>query len=226
MDHELFMTLLGVVFGALIAIVIVVAVENLRRPKLELRIAAVPADARYGDGKPAKTGRYVGLNLINKSLPWYARWMARNAALQCRGAISFHHLDGQRIFFADMPVRFGGTPEPVPMLINIGGVSGVLADPIRLTADSRIDVYPGEKAALDVAARFDSDADCYGWSNLSYFSDPPWRHPDWRLPRGRYLIKATVSSSGEKCSEIFRLLNEGSLKDFRLEPALPTDKTQ
>lgn len=221
------LTTVSIVLGALIAIAIVITVENLRRPALDLQIAE-PGDAYYDERekRPANSLRAVTLDLVNKPLPRFARWMLRNAALQCRGAISFHHLDGQRIFASDMPVRFASSPAPLPMRINIGGIDGYLIDPLRLTADSRIDVYPGERTKLDVAARFDDDTECYGWSNLSFASTPQWRNPDWKLPQGRYLVRVTVSSSGEKCVGVFRLLNEGQRKDFCLEPALPSDKPQ
>ena len=123
-----------------------------------------------------------------------------------------------------MPVRFAISPQPLPMEVVIGNMRGVVLDPSRLTSDSRIDVYPGETTPLDVAVKFDGEADAYGWSNLSYVSDPPWRHPDWKLPPGRFLLAVTVFSSGQKCEGLFRLLNEGGPKDFRLESALANDK--
>jgi hypothetical protein len=150
--------------------------------------------------------------------------MSRNAALQCRGVITFHNLDGQRFFANGMPVRFALSPQPLPMEIAIGDLRGAVFDMSRLTSDSRSDVYPGESTPLDVVVKFDNETEAYGWSNLSYLSDPPWRHPDWKLPPGRYLIAVTVFSSGQKCEGLFRLLNEGGPKDFRLEPALKGDK--
>ena len=197
--------------------------EALRRPKLRLRIAP-PIEAPYPAGRPAKHGRALTIELVNDPLPRFARWMSRNAALQCRGAITFHNLDGERFFVDEMPVRFAISPQPLPMEVVIGNMRGVVLDPSRLTSDSRIDVYPGETTPLDVAVKFDGEADAYGWSNLSYVSDPPWRHPGWKLPPGRFLLAVTVFSSGQKCEGLFRLLNEGGPKDFRLESALANDK--
>jgi hypothetical protein len=87
-----------------------------------------------------------------------------------------------------------------------------------------MDVYPGEQERLDIAARFDNESECYGWSNDSYFSDPVWRIPDWRLPPGRYLVNVTVVSSGEKATGLFRLVNDVPQSDFRLQEALPDDR--
>jgi len=115
-------------------------------------------------------------------------------------------------------------PEPVAVQFVVGATQVAIFDPSRAIAESRIDVYPGESTPLDVAAKFESEEDAYGWSNLSYFSNPPWRNQDWKLPRGRYLVAITISSSGQKCEGLFRLLNEAGPKDFRLEPAQPGDR--
>jgi hypothetical protein len=213
---------ISVLIGAIVAIVTTITVEMLRRPKLRLQIAPA-TEAPYPENRPAKRGRALTIDLVNEPLPWLARWMSRNAALQCRGTISFHNLDGQRFFANEMPVRFARSAQPLPMQVFIGDTQGVVVDPQRVTADSRVDVYPGDSTPLDVAVKFDDEAECYGWSNLSYSSNPPWRNRDWKLPDGRYLIKVSVYSSGEKCVGIFRLLNQGQPRDFRLEPAMPAD---
>lgn len=216
-------TAVSVVAGAIIAILTTITVEMLRRPKLRLRIAPA-GEAPYPPGRPAKHGRYLAVDLVNEPLPLLFRWMSRNPALQCRGTITFHNPDGERFFAAEMPLRFARSPQPTPMQIVLGEVHGVLIDPMRLSADSRVDVYPGESTPLDIAVKFDSEDECYGWSNLNYFSDPPWRHSDWKLPQGRYLIAVTVFSSGQTCTGVYRLLNQGGPKDFRLEPARSDDK--
>lgn len=71
-----------------------------------------------------------------------------------------------------------------------------------------MDVQPGESEIFDVAAKLDNEEECYGWSNESYFSEPIWRNPNWQIPRGRYLIKATVVSASQKVTEILRLIND------------------
>lgn len=222
------LTIIGVVLGGLITILTVIVIENLRKPKLELTIAT-PDDKEYGEDHPARKFvgvrkvRYLGISLKNKPLSYWYRWMSRNAALQCHGFISFHHLDGQNIFGRTMPVRWSYTPEPIPLVGVIDGKQISIVDPARLTIESRVDVYPGESKRLDVAARFNDEDECYGWSNENYFSDPPWRNPRWKLSRQRYLIKVTVVSSGDKCIGIFRLINDVPQDNFRIEPALPND---
>jgi hypothetical protein len=93
----------------------------------------------------------------------------------------------------------------------------------RLAAESRDDVYPGDEALLDVAVRFENEAECYGWNNEAYFNKG--RTPWWRLLRGRYLVKVVITSSGQKCIGIFRLVNDvDSWTDFRLLSATAEDR--
>lgn len=215
---------ISIVAGAVLAIVITITVEMQRRPLLRMRLAATET-VTYPPGKsPANTGQYLHIDLVNQPLPWLFRWMSRNAAMQCGGTMTFHNLDGGKYFAKAMPVRFSRSPQPIPLEIRGSGFSGILIDPSRLTAESRVDVYPGESTPFDVAVKFDSETECYGWSNLNYFCNPPWRHPDWKLPMGRYLVEVTIISSGAKCSGLFRLLNQGGADDFRVEKAQPTDK--
>jgi hypothetical protein len=99
-----------------------------------------------------------------------------------------------------------------------------ILDFTRLTLESRIDIYPGQTQLLDVANRPDDDKDCYGWNNETYFSTPRWRNPKWQLPKGRYLVNIAVASSGQQFLDCFRLRNDMTRRDFRLEPANKEDK--
>ena len=87
-----------------------------------------------------------------------------------------------------------------------------------------MDVYPGEAELFDVAVRFRNEDDCYGWNNESYIHN--WRAPDWRLPPGRYLIRVVITTAGQTCEGLFRLINDVPLGDFRLTAALPEDRVQ
>lgn len=214
--------MLEVILGAVIAIVLTIAVETLRKPRLTLSIAS-PIDKEYQD-RPARDVRFLLIECQNQPLPWFARWMSRNAALQCHGTVSFYHLDGQNVFGRSMPSRWSGTTEPAASQIILGEQRGFLIDLQRMTIESRVDIHPGEKALLDIAAKFDEESECYGWSNLSYLSTPVWRNPDWKLNSGRYLVRVTVMSAGEQCSGIFRLINDVQRGDCRIEKALQSDQ--
>ena len=98
-----------------------------------------------------------------------------------------------------------------------------MRDPSRLTPISRIDIHAGESVPLDVAVRCDQDQECYGWNNWSYWSNPPWRNPQWKLEKDRYLVKVMVTSSGQTRRGVYRLINDVPRSDFRLEKATPED---
>lgn len=215
----------GVIAGAVIAVLIAIGIEYLRRPSLSLAIEQTPIDCSYTDHHPARETRYVRLVLSNKPLPSWAQWMLRSPALQCRGTITFHHLDGQNVFGRGMAVRWAGSPQPIPLeAVTSNNERFQIFDPMRLTLDSRIDVYPGEHEVLDVAARHDAEPECYGWNNEAYLQPSVWRTPTWRLSAGRYLVKVVVVSSGQKCTDVFRLVNDVPRSDFRLDPAQPADR--
>jgi|SRR5215469_10589949 len=212
----------GTLIGALVSIGTVVFVEYLRRPSLELSKEDPPLDNKYDPPgiRPATEMRSLRVRLINKTLPWWAGWMGRAPALQCRATITFHHFDDEQdLFGRTMDGRWSNTPEPVPIALPAtapGAQRLVLMPEWR-----RIDVYPGESELLDIAIRADNDAECYGWNNEAYFSSPMWRNPSWKLDRGRYLVRVIITSSGQKCVGWFRLENNTSRTDFRLEPYSP-----
>jgi hypothetical protein len=214
--------ILQIVAGALISILFVMWMEYIRQPHLRITIPQ-PADNTYGANFPAQRARFLRLAISNDNLPFFLRWLLRVPAQKCHGSIQFHHLDGQNVFGRAMQIRWIRSPEPVPIQANFGGQRLAIFDPVRLTPELNWDIYPGMEELFDVAARFDADVDCFGWSNESYFSDPIWRNPNWRVPPGRYLIKVEVFSSGKRCEGLFRLINDVQIGDFRLEPAQRDD---
>jgi hypothetical protein len=213
----------SIILGALIAIGTTIAVEYLRRPQLELSIATA-IDLTYAAGeRPATSSRYLLVSCTNKPLPRLARWMSRNAALQCHGSVTFHHLDGQNFFGRSMPLRWSGSEEPLPLQIVMGAQTGMIVDPSRMSVDSRLDIHVGDSGKVDTAVKFNNEPECYGWCNLNYFSNPQWRNPDWKIPPGRYLVKVVVVSADQRCEGVFRLINDVAQQDFRLEPRQPQD---
>jgi len=220
---------LSVFIGGLITILTAVGVEYLRTPRLRLTIEHPPCDVPYPDGtRPARNARHLRLKLLNEPLPFGARWMQRAAALQCRGEITFHHLDdGQDVFGRAMSIRWSNSPQPIAsQILDLrGNIQFQILDFARAATESRVDVYPGEEQLFDVASRFDDEVDCYGWNNEAYLN--LWRSPNWKLPQGRYLVKAVVASSGQKCVGAFRLINDvANRTDFRLLPTTAEERAK
>jgi hypothetical protein len=116
--------------------------------------------------------------------------------------------------------RWAGSPEPVTLpVVGPEGQQLQILDFTRLSLESQIDIYPGQIELLDITNQPDNDDECYGWNNETYFSTPRWRNPNWSLPRGRYLVRVIVSSSGQEFINYFHLMNDVPRRDFRLEPA-------
>jgi hypothetical protein len=225
---------LGAVLGGILTILITIFVEYLRSPSLELSLGDHPRHFSYPDTAPAQLSRALTVRLTNKPLRG-PRWMTRAPALQCRGTVTFHHLDGQNIFGRSMEGRWCNSVEPAAIgaegeLERIGApderIKLRIMDPARIVAKSRIDVYPGESELLDIAVRLNDEQACYGWNNETYFIPTPWRNPVWKLERGRYLVSVSVVSSGQTCWNLFRLINDVPADDFRLEKARSEDYEQ
>jgi hypothetical protein len=107
-----------------------------------------------------------------------------------------------------MAARWSESIQPISMRgVFQDGQEFQIHDPARFTLDSRMDIFPGEHKDLDVAIRFSDDQDCYGWNNETYFRSTDGRHPDWKLEHDRYLIKVTITSSGQEFVDVFRLVN-------------------
>jgi hypothetical protein len=219
------MEILYILLGAILSIVTTIFIEEKRKPSLSLEIQANEEIANYPENtRPAKKAKFLYIDVRNQELPWALKWLTRNAAFQCHGTVTFHHLDGTRVFTNSMPIRWTSLPNPEGQASIIDNKVAVLYDINKINHDSRIDIYPGFKESINIAARFDDDEECYGWTNKNFFSAPMWRNPDWKLPNGRFLVKVVISSSVVKCEGIFRLVNDVGMKDFRLEKALEEDK--
>lgn len=215
---------LNVFIGALISLFTIVWIERKRLPVLKVRIEIPTIDLTYDSASPAVRHRALRLIIENQALRSHWRWwLARSAAVNCSATITFHHLDGQDVFGRSMGGRWAKSPQPVPLVGMVGNERFVIFDHTRFTLESRIDIFPSDHTELDVAARFDNDQEAYGWSNESYFSNPTWRPPQWKLAPGRYLVRVRVRAANAQCAGLFRLINDVPISDFRLERALPTD---
>jgi hypothetical protein len=211
-----------IIIGALIAIGVALGVELLKRPSLELE-RSKPTDAEYEENSPARRARFLHVTVWNRD----SRLISRQPALRCHGKVSFYRLDGQPIFDRGMTIRWTGEghPEPIPIPIFSpeGKVLGGIPD-LRFSLVPKVDIAPGQSEKLGIAARFEDDKECYGWCNDNYFSHPRWRNPKWQLDRGCYLAEVVVVCAGASVRQLFRLINEGTREDFRLEPARNEDK--
>ena len=153
-------------------------------------------------------------------MPTWANWIVRSAAQQCRAEIVFLRTDGTALFDKPMTGKWTDTPEPRVVLSDINGqVVPYIINPQELRP--AVDVYPGASEVLDVVVRVDGEDACYGWNNETYFYQD-WRNPDRKLDNRIYLVEVTVTSSGRKRKDYFRLTNDGPFAAFRLDA--PTER--
>lgn len=131
--------IIGAIIGILGSIGTAIFVEYMRRPRLSLSIEHPVLETQYAPHtRPAEVVRPLQLFLENKPLGWWAAWMVRSPALQCRATITFHHLnDGQNIFGRAMNGRWAGSPEPVTLpVVGPQGQQLQIIDFARLTLKS------------------------------------------------------------------------------------------
>ena len=216
-DLSLMPTIIGFILGAFSSFIATLFAERMKRPVLSFELnASVDCDYSARPGYPAKKARFVRIRLVNKKPFILLRWLNRNAALYCRGQISFKQMSGKPVFDAAMAARWSSTPEPVPMTIMLhGSPGGYIFDHFRY--DQRVDVPAGASEIFDIAAHFDEDKECYGWSNESYASFVSnWRNPRRKLDGERFRVEVTIFHLGGSSSYCCDLVNSGgniSLED-------------
>ena len=92
--------------SALIAIATLITGRVVIARPLRMSIEDPAFDRPSPPGAPATNVKFLRIQVLNQS---------PRPALQCRAAISFHHLDGRNVFGRTMDGRWAGTPEPVPI---------------------------------------------------------------------------------------------------------------
>ena len=225
---------LNTLLGAALAIMVTVIVEWMRKPRLRVTLGSHHDDS-YQDDRPARTARFLTVKLSNQQLPLIFRWLLRSPAMQCRGYVAFHHLDGQPVFQCPMAARWTGSREPVLPEVLIAKADeksrsttysriGYIFDAERLELVGSRDIHVGDPQSIDIAARFDEDSACFGWCGENYFSEPRWRTPQWKMEADRYLVRVKMTSAGNSCSGMFRLVNDTDRSSFRLEGATAEDR--
>jgi hypothetical protein len=212
--------ILLVIIGGLITLFIAIWFEYLKKPRLYLSISDYIDIDYTNKNKPANRARFLRINLKNKIPLKIFFWVLRNPASQCHGHITFLDLNNQEIFPGKkMFFRWPNTPEPEVKYIHYKGIDNhPIIDYNSIFPYLKRDIQSGGFEEIDVAAKFNDEDECYGWSNESYNLQHIWRPPQWKLQRGKYLIKVTVYSSTVKIEKTFKLINDSDLNGFRLEP--------
>ena len=108
-----------------------------------------------------------------------------------------------------MDVRWTGSPQPSQFIHN-----GVLHwSDIDLLQYRDLHTNRGE--GIDIAAKFGAETDCFGFTNTSYLHG--LKHPEWRLPEGRYTLQISIFAGSYVATKTFILRNDWPRLDFCLQ---------
>ncbi len=198
--------------AGVVGILIVLGIERQRRPVLFME-AGEPGWLSDDDPLGRKACKWLHVQVHNKNMPRWLAWVYnREPAMDCHAWITFYHLDGHRLFAREMNARWTETPEPE--LVVLQAASG---QAMRLmNVQDAVGIPPGEYANVDIAFRAKDEDASFGWNNESYLHH--WRHPSWRLDKGRYIVRVRVKTGGREFSDAFLLINDVPYEHFRLEP--------
>lgn len=208
---EIFLNFAINLLAGVVGILVVLWLERQRRPGLRMQLGE-PGEIKDGDPLGRPLSKWPHVQVHNRNVPWWLGWVYHGEpALACRAWITFHHMDGHRVFDREMNVRWSETPEPAVEVVNTekGQVAKLVG------AQDTIDIPPGEYTNIDVTIKTKGDTDCYGWNNESYLYK--WKHPSWRLEKGRYVAKIRVKTGGREFTDAFLIANDVPYEDFRLE---------
>jgi|GEM_PF-2100073 len=160
--------------------------DRLRMPKLLIFAnEEANADNTYPPGSGAHENerwKFFRVRVTNKPFPWLLRWIPRYAAENCRAQVHFSKIgDDQKSF--TMLGRWSSTPELV-YISSDPALKVLYPDPVTIPVN--------ESESMDVVAKFEKEGDAWGWNNAAYFNN--WRTPAYKLDRGKYRVKITVST--------------------------------
>ena len=176
---------LGVNVGlAFVGVVFALWYENRGAPRLIVSPGATTDDVKPNGWRT----RYLHLTVTNS--PRRAPLVSRQTAVNSHGTILFLDESGKRIGNV-MPIRWDGAPEAIKPEV-VGGKIVYLPDARLLRVSRFIDIPPDETESLAVAVRIQGDNEAFGWTSESYFHQ--WRHPDFRLPYGRYIAQVALTA--------------------------------
>lgn len=210
---ELGLAAAGTVMGILIAL----AIERQRLPKLSLSVGSIHELEEDVLGRPET--KWLRVEVKNEQMPRLLRlFYDRETASTCRGRVAFYHSTGEPAFAESMMGRWSSNPQPQNRTFTSIGEDGELTAFVGrevLPPEIPINIGPDRAEFLDIAVKFRGEEPCYGWNNESYYRD--WKNEDWKLASRRYLVKVIVKTSTQDFTADFRLVNE-NYDDFRLVP--------
>ncbi|MEO0249407.1 MAG: hypothetical protein ABIN58_07665 [candidate division WOR-3 bacterium] len=119
-----------------------------------------------------------------------------------------------------MRARWVETREPLIYRLQSGDKVGYQVVPFQDT----VDIPSGESSIRGIAVRLRGEDNCYGWNDESFVHD--WKHPLWKLEKGRYYARVRVRTGGREFVNSFLIVNDVGFEDFRIEATDADIKTK
>jgi hypothetical protein len=194
------LALLGIAL-ALAALMLPVAMERKRRPKLRIE---------PGEWKPEKemNWEFAPIRVINEPLEGlWGRIVTRQSAEGCVISFTIRAAGAAKAVVSDLPGRWSGTPEPYRTDVQPDGRGGWLTVETfdhTLVADSFRFSVPSTGDAEEVAVAVWRDGETHAFNSWSY-AHPKWRNPKWKLDPGLYEVAARAKAPGCESSATFTL---------------------
>jgi hypothetical protein len=226
------------VFLACAALVLAVAVERLKRPRVEI------TPSRFVPSEPVPW-TFAAVCVFNRpGMPRAFGWLARRSAEGCGVTLEFRLAGRADLALPPVAARWSSRPEPAssPIIIPdpganafsvlaasasvgasaVGKEAGViiarLFDPARAVESRRWDVAAGAKGEEVAVAVLKADGRAFAWGAESQ-RYPDWANPDWELERGTYEVTVHVEGSGISASRTFKLeFLSADFSTFELKP--------
>ena len=207
---------LGSALGVFLTFIINVIYEKRKMPKLILKCADKPhEDADYSKESPARHARFLGVDLINESpSPVAQRFFMRHTAENCTGHITFQDEQGDPLFSTIlMPIRWASSTDFALCVTTEDGQRSwwIMSSP----AEKTVNLAPGNSGRIVIAAKFDDDTECYGWTRDNLVKG--WRNPDWKISKEKCKATVFIDSGGRQIKKQFTVINPGTRKQFTLK---------
>lgn len=219
MDNILafFISLIATFLGLIITFLI--AAQT--RPEISISITP-PHQLFPNDPMGRKAATWLKVEICNEALSGWKRLIAffydRSYAIGCKGWITFHYPDDYRsVFSHPVALRWDDTPEPKPNTVQVP--EGIIAVPAY--TPKVYDIPTGECTTTAILYREDGDQNCFVWNNDSYLFG--FKHPEWRLEKGRFIARVRVKTGGREFFGYFVVFNEELYINFRIEPLEPSE---
>jgi hypothetical protein len=174
---------------AIVAIVLTISIEWLRRPRLEVRTMTWQA-------RQPVAWTFAAVRIHNNPLPGFLRrFVVRGTAECCEVTLEFREPGKNYLAIPVVPARWSSQPEPRRAVL-IGDVGGqpsfaLQYDPTIVPGTKRLDLPAGdngEEVAIAVL-RLDGSASGFGAESYEFLD---WKNPDWELKRQVYEVTVCV----------------------------------